>query len=273
MRNLLLVCVAFLLTSCTSNGERIDELARSAGLERAEFATGSYQGVVYMKHAPLLEGGLIVFLEGDGTPWRAGIEPSLDPTTKNPIALELMNRTPYAAAYITRPCYHGFTDANCTPDKWTGARYSETIVSKMTDAAREAARRMSASNLTIVGYSGGGTLAILLAERLERTRAVITLAANLDIDAWTQHHGYLPLTESLNPARSASEHRWPEIHIAGKDDKIVPIGTTATYFSRYPSAQHWVLENNGHVCCWLAEWTTLFERAMERVKEVEESDG
>ena len=36
------------------------------------------------------------------------------------------------------------------------------------------------SELVLIGYSGGGALAMLLAERI-RVRAVITVAANLDI--------------------------------------------------------------------------------------------
>ena len=48
--------------------------------------------------------------------------------------------------------------------------------------------------VTFVGYSGGGVLAVLIAERLDNVAGVITVGANLDTDAWTEHHGYLPLT-------------------------------------------------------------------------------
>ena len=44
---------------------------------------------------------------------------------------------------------------------------------------------------------------MLLAERLEMTQAVVTIAANLDTDAWTELHGFSALEGSLNPAASA----------------------------------------------------------------------
>ena len=58
------------------------------------------------------------------------------------------------------------------------------------------------------------------------TPYVITVGANLDTDAWTQHHGYLPLTGSLNPAASTAKHPWPEAHLYGGRDTIVPASTT-----------------------------------------------
>jgi hypothetical protein len=107
---------------------------------------------------------------------------------------------------------------------------------------------------------------VLAAERLDGVDAVITIAANLDTDAWTTHHRYLPLSGSLNPARSAREHPWREIHLQGGNDKVAPPSTTDAYFERYPAAERRLIADHDHVCCWIDAWPSLLreiQRGME----------
>ena len=146
----------------------------------------------------------------------------------------------------------------CTPERWTFERYSDDIVASMTEVVRAAASRADARRVVLVGYSGGGVLAVLIAERLDNVAAVITVAANLDTDAWTKHHGYLPLTGSLNPASSSAAHPWPETHVYGAHDRVVPVSTTAAYFTRFPRAQQKIVDGYDHLCCWVAQWPTLW---------------
>lgn len=257
-RSLALICV--LVAGCSSNAERIDALAHTASLERVVVDLDGLNSAVYLKRGVEPSQPLLVFLEGDGNPWRAGIEPNLDPTTADPLALELLVRTPRAGAYVSRPCYQGVGGPRCSPALWTSGRYSEEVVQTMVHAIRALMHRTGAREAIVIGYSGGGTLAVLIAERMEHVAAVVTIAANLDIDAWTTHHGYLPLSESLNPARSTREHAWREIHIAGHRDVVVPIDTTTTYFERYPTAERWILDEHSHACCWRKDWPRLWAR-------------
>jgi len=110
----------------------------------------------------------------------------------------------------------------------------------------------------LIGYSGGGTLAVLIGERLQSTAAVITVAGNLDIEEWARHHDYLPLDQSLNPTRSTGTHPWPELHLMGEDDDVVPPQTTAAYFARFTAAQQRSFANYNHTCCWVENWSTTF---------------
>lgn len=260
MLRLLVLLTCLIGGGCSSNAGRIDALARGASLERSVLEIDGLSTSIYMR--PDLASGqaLVVFLEGDGRPWRAGIEPSRDPTTSNPLALELLTRTPRAAAYVSRPCYQGVASARCSPALWTSDRYSQEIVETMTHTIRELMRRSNANETILVGHSGGGTLAVLIAERMAGIKAVVTIAANLDIDAWTAHHEYLPLSGSLNPARSRLAHPWQEIHLAGARDQVVPIETTSAYFDRYPNAERWVLDEHAHACCWVDAWPALWEK-------------
>ena len=220
---------------------------------------GPFPALIYMKRAAPAgnDRPLWIFIEGDGIPWRNGMEPSADPTTRNPLALELLIRSPAPAAYITRPCYNGLRSDQCTVAHWTGARYSDEIVESMAASVREVQRLSGARDVSLLGYSGGGVLAVLIAERLDHVASVVTVAANLDTDAWTKQHGYLPLTQSLNPALSQKEHSWPELHLQGSADRVVPNATTSHYFARYPRAQRRTVDGYDHVCCWVRDWNEL----------------
>lgn len=235
-------------------------------MARSVVEAGAFRTLIFMRREPGHDGrSLAVFIEGDGRPWRAGTEPSADPTTGNPIALKLLAQTPQPAAYVTRPCYHELPGSCCTPERWTSERYSEEIVSSMAIAVRAAVQRASAHDFVLVGYSGGGVLAVLVAERLDNVAAVITVGANLDTDAWTRHHRYLPLTGSLNPALSTTEHRWPEVHLHGARDSVVPPSTAAAYFQRYPRAKQTIIDEYDHVCCWVENWPQLWEEVQKRM--------
>lgn len=255
----IILVVLATLAGCVSPGRRIDDHATAAGLEKISVQT-ALPGLIYMKHSAdraTADRPLLVFLEGDGIPWRAGIIPSMDPTTRNPVALNLLIRSPAPSAYVARPCYHGLRAENCTTEQWTSGRYSVAIVNSMVAAVREAQRRSGTQELVLIGFSGGGALAVLIAERLEGVRAVITLAANLDIDAWTSHHRYLRLSQSLNPSRSELPHPWTEVHLQGGVDTITPPITTTAYFERFPQAQRKVIAAYDHVCCWVRDWEAL----------------
>jgi dienelactone hydrolase len=251
------------MSACSSTGERLDDIAQKAGLSRSIVEGEGFQHVVYANQASV-DAELIVFLDGDGRPWTSdGQEPSSDPTTRRPIALELLARTNAPATYVSRPCYQQLMNANCAPRLWTQARYSEEVVASIAAAIHEIATARSVSRIALVGYSGGGTLAVLVAERLEDVESVITLAANLDIEAWAKHHGYLRLTESLNPAQSNRSHPWREMHFQGERDTNVPAKTTDAYFARYPAARRETLDGFDHACCWVHAWPSLLARDQE----------
>lgn len=252
------VPIALLLHACASPSQLIDRVASKAGLSRSEVTGTGHRHLVYANaSATKTSEALFVYLEGDGRPWR-GSQPAADPTTRKPVALQLLAQTRFPAIYVSRPCYQEMNDPECTPSSWTDARYSETIVSSMASAIGKAS---GGRKLILVGYSGGGTLALLLAERLPDVDGVITIGANLDTDAWTTRRNFLPLAGSINPAMSQQAHPWPEVHFQGRQDIIVPPSTTERYFERYPAARREQVDGFDHVCCWVERWPELLEEA------------
>jgi hypothetical protein len=258
---LLALSLLMCLPGCVTNGQRIDRLAAINLLTREVLEGVRFEHVIYANpvalHGPVRK-RLYVYIDGDGRPWGdRGRVPAADPTTGNPLALKMMLETDSPSVYISRPCYQDLANLRCSSALWTSARYSETVVDSMAAAVSRWAEKHHYEELVFIGYSGGGALAVLMGERLPNTAAVVTLAGNLDIDEWTHYHDYLPLSESLNPARSFIAHPWPEVHYLGSNDNVVPPQTTEAYFMHFPYAQQRMLSGFNHTCCWVPNWGSM----------------
>jgi pimeloyl-ACP methyl ester carboxylesterase len=168
-----------------------------------------------------------------------------------------MARDPEASLYLGRPCYHGLAEQpGCTSGLWTSARYSETVVASMAAAMRRIVTAEGIEDIVWFGYSGGGSLAVLLARYFPESTAVITVSANLDIDTWTDGHGVARLTGSLNPARELPlPDRIVQIHYAGGRDRVVPVEVVRRGVTG--AGRLVVVPHHEHVCCWEAAWPAI----------------
>jgi len=252
---LLVVCGAVALAACSSPTRAFSRYAHSLGM-REEIVEGTvFRHVVFASAAPASR-TLHVYLDGDGTPWSVWA-PSPDPTPRNPLVLRLMALDPTPSVYLGRPCYHGLAEEPpCTKTLWTSARYSEAVVSSMAEALRRKVAEFGVERLVWFGHSGGGALAMLLAPRFQATTDVVTVAANLDTDAWAELHGYARLDGSLNPARQPPlPARIRQRHYVGGEDSNVPREVVA----RGTIDPRWVIviPDYTHTCCWEALWPSV----------------
>jgi hypothetical protein len=208
---------------------------------------------------------LRVYLGGDGRPWRDR-RPATAPTGRRQLGLQLFLADAAAGAYLGRPCYQVETESfpECTPDLWTSARYGERVVRAMHTALESVRREAGVRKVELVGYSGGGTLALLLAARDRDVERVLTVAPLLDPPAWTAHHGLLPLTDSLSPLDANRTGAFSEAHLLGELDSVVPPHLAATYAEHFPAARFSVVDGFDHQCCWLQHWPDLLERIAPR---------
>ena len=237
---------------CATPAERYDDAAFELGFARQTLRAGEFELVSYYPAGGPSGPRLHVYLEGDGTPIRGG-RPALDPTTRRPVALRLMALDPAPAVLLGRPCYHGEeATPPCGARLWTHARYSEDVVAALTTGLAA----LPAQELVLVGFSGGGALAMLLAARDARVVAVVTLAANLDVTAWTAWHGYDALVGSLDPAREPplSMHIL-QIHLAGERDERVP----PAVIGPVPGGALRIVHAADHDCCWAASWRDVLK--------------
>jgi hypothetical protein len=206
---------------------------------------------------------LAVFIDGDGSPWLDhGTRIAADPTPKHPLALDLAARTPGAVLYLARPCAFGtMHEASCQPEVWTSGRYSERVVLSMSTVLNRIVARDEFREVLLIGYSGGGALSVLMAPQVPATRAVLTVAANLDSEAWASWHRYLPLERSLNAAlQPPLPQNIGEWHVVGAKDRNVPAEINGAYWARVAPSQVWTYSKADHACCWVALWPQIWQR-------------
>jgi hypothetical protein len=251
-----------LLAGCASPADRARGFAQRHALTASVIQGAQFRHEIFASSQRVDE-ALYVFIEGDGSPWADdGTVAARDPTPLRPLALELAARTPHSVLYLGRPCYfHAHTDTACSPDLWTSARYSRQIVDSMAAATNRYAASGGFAHVILIGYSGGGALAILMAPQVPATRAVITIAANLDVASWVRLHGYLPLQGSLDPATqpplsSSIEQR----HLIGGRDANVPESLNARYLQTLGADRIWRYPTFDHVCCWVQQWPAILQR-------------
>jgi len=205
---------------------------------------------------------LRIYLGGDGRPW-ADEEPAAKPDAQDPLALWLFSADPEADVYLGRPCYHfKAMPSGCTPNWWTSHRYAPEVVDALLAAIEHLLKEYPGQPVELVGYSGGGTLAVLLSARSTRILRVLTVAPNLDVAAWTRWHGVLPLSGSLDPATAAAPQARQLVHVFGARDAVVPPALARPYLQQHPRHQVHVVEGFDHHCCWRAYWPRLLSRVL-----------
>ncbi len=207
---------------------------------------------------------LTIYIEGDGLAWLTPTLPSMNPTPINPVGLKLALAHPVGqAAYLGRPCQYLRPNAlGCDLRYWTEERFSPEVVSAMSAAVDRIKSRFSAHDITLVGYSGGGAIAVLLAAKRNDVRRIVTIAGNLDTQHWIQWHELGELTGSINPADLATRvSHIPQWHfVGGKDANITP-EMVRGFASRLPAlspVKVLIKESFNHSCCWAESWRELW---------------
>ncbi|MDO8801844.1 alpha/beta fold hydrolase [Phenylobacterium sp.] len=191
---------------------------------------------------------LTVVIEGDGDAHGRKGQPSADPTPHDPLGFRIAQAWPQGpVAWLGRPCQY-VRDTACTPSDWTTGRYSEAAVAASSLAVDELKRRSGAARLRLVGWSGGGTMAALLAARRTDVAVLVTLASPLDLAAWTQWHGASPLAGSLDPADATLPPGIVQLHVLGRFDQVVPPALGEASARRLGGTV--LVWREKHTCCW-----------------------
>lgn len=202
-----------------------------------------------------------VYIEGDGLAWISRTQPSRDPTPSNPVALRLAVRDKTDnVVYLARPCQYG-AEKKCEREYWTDARFSPEVIHAAGKALDDIKRRHRVAGFHLVGFSGGGAVAALLAAQRKDVLSLRTVAGNLDTDAFTQLHHVSPLEGSLNPADIAQKIRGlPQRHFAGARDRIIPpvIGNSFMAASKNPECLRLtILPQVSHEKGWEEAWPEI----------------
>ncbi len=242
------------------------KLSRSYGFQPFKLKAGNFDLQTFLRTAPSSSSVLRVYLEGDGQPWSNRYSPPADPTPRNPVALQLANAAPSnePVAYIARPCQFltRRERTNCWQGYWSSARFAPEVVVSASSAIDQLKTRSRASDIHLVGYSGGGVLAVLVAAQRKDIVSVTTVAAPLDLDEWARIHDASPLAGSLKPLQadliklgSIRQH-----HFVGTKDSIVPPTVLKSFVKAlgHPSnVEAYYIDGYDHACCWVENWERL----------------
>jgi hypothetical protein len=206
---------------------KVDNFAQEHSFTKQMIATkpftiASFHRVTKPKH------NISIYIEGDGRAWLAnGSRISADPTSSSTMLFELANNDPREnIIYMPRPCQHSKEDLInhiCIEKYWSEARYSEEIVNSTNQALNKIKQQYHNKTFELVGFSGGGTIAALVASRRNDISKIRTIAGNLDLQAMDHYHKTIPLYESLDPINIAKKIvHIPQVHYVGSKDIVVP---------------------------------------------------
>jgi len=268
-----LLCLSGLISilcACTSSVWLSDIQLANTISEPAKLQIKNYRGGQFIVHGRERYDNpgsdLNVYLEGDGLAWISRREPSRDPTPDNPIGLRLAAIDPAPnVIWLARPCQYTslIESPQCTTYYWTNGRFAPEIVNAIDQAITAAKISARATKIHLIGYSGGGGIAILISAQRNDVASIRTVAGNIDHPAFTSFHRVTPMSQSLDPASVARRiNTIPQWHFFGAEDKVVPKEIGESYIRKAGTASclhmH-VIPNATHEKGWELLWPRLLQ--------------
>lgn len=246
----LIVCGwIFALNGCAAGAYKVLD---NMDFPALEVETSYFKHLVIQNDDKKFNGPVVVFIEGDGQPWETRYRVAFDPTPDQPLMLHWFQQSEYASLYLGRPCYYGLVDPACAPYWYTHGRYSEQVVASMADALSQS---VGDRPVVLIGHSGGGTLAVLMAELLPNLLGVVTVAGNLQVASWVDYHNYSELLGSQDPESVIPQDRdIVEKHFYSANDRIILGEWVRAYSSVRANAESMILDAPDHNIGWKPYW-------------------
>jgi predicted esterase len=264
---LVLIC---LLSACnrldlTKRLTTADDFAKSNGFRKEFVQADGFSFTAYSKVNDPKQ-PYNIYIEGDGLAFlnRYTVSDNPTPTKLMLFKLASLDKRPNVI-YLARPCQFTSLEFNpkCNdPKYWTSDRLSEESVAAMNQAV---AKLSQSKPVNLVGFSGGGAIAVLIAARNTKVSTIITIAGNLDHVAFNSHHHYSPMHNSLNPIDYAAKVKHiPQLHISGSKDTRVPSFITQSYVATSASqcVQGEIIQGASHETGWDKVWTNILARPL-----------
>lgn len=262
-----LITLVFLLAGCINadSRDRAALLAKKSGLNSQNLPTAFFELRSWQRISDPAQ-PVRVYIEGDGFAWVSRTRPSDDPTPRQPTGLTLAAADTSAnVLYLARPCQFigPPLPANCGVTWWTDNRFSPQVVQAMNEALSQALRPWPGMPIELVGYSGGGAIAALIAARRDDVRSLRTVAGNLDVAYVNAAHHVSAMPHALSAIDVAPQlAHLPQIHFTGSADTTVP-PVTARRFQQAAGGQCVRIEEvqgMAHGSDWAAVWPSLLQQ-------------
>lgn len=260
-----LAIAAFVLSACSQSLQARHELAaKLAAPSLPHYRLMHSGGFDIVSYTRIQNENLParVYIEGDGLAFFGKRGPSPNPTPTNPIALRLAaHDNGPNVIWLARPCQYGGFNNHCRYPYWTSKRFAPEIISTYQHMLESLKQQYRFSSFELIGFSGGGAIAALLAENRNDVQSLRTIAGNLDHDTVNRLHHVPLMPESLNPRDHADRiAQLPQRHfIGGKDTIITPAVFDSFQQAMGPSPciRSTLVETADHENGWEALWPQL----------------
>lgn len=259
----------FFLTACSFKSHSLkqrvkiiqEELKKDKNLNKTIYKTHNFD-IVSLNYETKNCSNLDIYIEGDGLSWIRTDKISSNPTPINPLAMKLfLKEKNKCSIYLARPCQYTF-DKRCQNKYWTSHRFSNTIIKTYNEVLNKI-KNKKIKKFTLIGYSGGATIASLLATKREDIKLLITVAGNLDTDFWTYTNSYTSLYGSLNPANYTKKLEYiSQVHLIGKDDKTVSKEVFFSFYNKFENKKNInfiILDGFTHSKKWISNWNEILK--------------
>ena len=214
-----LVVAIFIMTVVSACSLPAYTILEGAGQDYEIVSSGTFKHLLALKNSTADGGALIVFVDGDGIPWQRRNRISFEPTSNSPLLLRWFVESSMPSVYLGRPCYFGLDDEECSAYWYTHGRYSPDVVNSLVEVLNQT---VEGRPLVLIGHSGGGTLVMLMAEKMPNVKMVVTIAGNLQVKRWVDYHGYSDLAGSLDPSlRPGLNSLIHQIHVYSPNDNVI----------------------------------------------------
>ena len=229
----IILTIALLSSGCVSKlspkvrQQTADTVAQAGNLVQQKIATDDFLLTTYQRFDATSDNKqMVVYIEGDGMAWISRDQLSSNPTPVQPIALKLASIDTNAnVLYVARPCQYLWPQKmnRCSSKYWSNKRGSEEVISSINQAISIVKQKQNISSIRLIGYSGGGGIAALIADRRADVSEFVSVSGNLNYKLFTQTHNLTPMNGSIDPITVAKQiSSIHQIHYVGADDKIIP---------------------------------------------------
>jgi hypothetical protein len=227
---LVALCLAA-LQGCSTSALNDAEINRTeAAMQRQEIVAGLFRLTLFSRIRDTNK-PITAYIEGDVRGWIPAADPNVDSTPDEYLGLRLARLDPSDnVIVISRPCQFNIADPICLDKTWANGRWAEQIYMSINRALDYAVASVSHTHLNLVGYSGGGAIATLLAARRHDVISLRTVAGNLDPNGNGRTHLTDPQDDFIDPMEIASRLSLiPQEHFVGDKDTFVPPSLTENF--------------------------------------------
>ncbi len=273
-----LILILFIFCGCDSQRLKMtqtaDQITAPKGFTRKLVKGGSFNLTTYQKITNPKD-KFVIYIEGDGAVYfRNSKLSSSHPTPVSLMFLDLalLDNRPNVV-YLARPCQYtpielnpkcSISDNKENQQYWGSKRFSEEVIVSLNEAVNKIT---NGSRFDLVGFSGGGAVAVLIAARNKNVDSILTIAANLDVSKFAEYHDkpYRPVDKmknSLNPIDYTEKVKdIPQLHLSGGKDIRLPEFIAKNFVSKIHTgcAKHKVIPKVEHAIGWNKHWRDILK--------------